>query len=44
LVWCVVKGKNKNGGSAVGVSKFVADKLGIFDEKTVVRVKYATAK
>jgi LysM repeat protein len=44
LVWCVVKGKNKNGTSAVGVSKFVADKLGIFDEKTVVRVKYATAK
>jgi len=44
LVWCVVKGKNKNGGAAVGVSKFVADKLGIFDEKTVVRVKYATAK
>jgi len=44
LVWCVVKGKNKNGSAAVGVSKFVADKLGIFDEKTVVRVKYATAK
>lgn len=44
LVWCVVKGKNKNGTSAVGVSKFVADKLGIFDEKTIVRVKYATAK
>jgi len=44
LVWCVVKGKNKNGGAAVGVSKFVADKLGIFDEKTIVRVKYATAK
>ena len=44
LVWCIVKGKNKNGGSAVGVSKFVAEKLGIFDEKTVVRVKYATAK
>ena len=44
LVWCVVKGKNKNGVAAVGVSKFVADKLGIFDEKTVVRVKYATAK
>jgi hypothetical protein len=44
LVWCVVKGKNKNGGAAVGVSKFVADKLGIFDEKTVVCVKYATAK
>jgi LysM repeat protein len=44
LVWCVVKGKNKNGFAAVGVSKFVADKLGIFDEKTIVRVKYATTK
>lgn len=44
LVWCVVKGKNKNSNAAVGVSKFVAEKLGIFDEKTVVRVKYASAK
>ena len=44
FVWCVVKGKNKNTSSAVSVSKFVADKLGIFDEKTVVRVKYAVAK
>ena len=44
FIWCVVKGKNKNASSAVSVSKFVADKLGIFDEKTVVRVKYAVAK
>lgn len=44
FVWCVVKGKNKHTSSAVSVSKFVADKLGIFDEKTVVRVKYAVAK
>lgn len=44
FVWCVVKGQNKNTSSAVSVSKFVADKLGIFDEKTVVRVKYAVAK
>jgi len=44
FVWCVVKGKNNKSNSVVSVSKFVADKLGIFDEKTVVRVKYAVAK
>ena len=44
FVWCVVKGKNAKSNSVISVSKFVADKLGIFDEKTVVRVKYAVAK
>ncbi len=44
FVWCVVKGKNTKSNSVISVSKFVADKLGIFDEKTVVRVKYAVGK
>ena len=44
FVWCVVKGRNSKSNSVISVSKFVADKLGIFDEKTHVRVKYAVAK
>lgn len=42
--YCIVKGKNKNSNSVIGASKFVTEKLGIFDEKTVVIVKYVTGK